>query len=136
MKDKSFDEYSARIEAKSSELLARNLEIKKPRNAPLTIELNGFVVDALEDFLRHESHAYRVAAGLAEERYQGEARNLVDIYGKNLATRLCLVVEDLAHESPLADAFADEKVARNEYMNSETYAEAVRDQVSRNDPKS
>ncbi|MEB8059312.1 hypothetical protein [Pseudomonas fulva] len=105
----------------------------KPRNAPLTVELDGYFVDALEEFLLQTAHSSRVAAGLANEDYPGQARAMVDIHGETLARRLAWKVRDLVPAGALANAIEVADAASAEYRNSEAYEAYKRAQELRND---
>ena len=113
-----------------------NDEMKKPRNAPLSVQLSGYEVDALEDYLHHKAYANRVAAGIAEELYRGEAQNLLTIYSQILADRLVFAVSDLVGEGSLADAIDAANAASAEYLSSYAFAACKRDQAFGNSQKS
>ncbi|MBH1967513.1 MAG: hypothetical protein I8H81_04935 [Pseudomonadales bacterium] len=104
-------------------------ELKKPRNTPISLGLSGYEVDALEDYLHYKAYANRVAAGVAEEGYRGEAQNLVTIYSRIFADRLVRAVTNLVGEGALADAIEAANAASAEYLNSYAVDACEREQA-------
>lgn len=105
-------------------------DFENPRNDSLTVVLDGYFVDALEEYLLKTAHCSRVTAGLADEEYFGQARTVMNTHGENLASRLASrlawMVRDLPQAGPLANAIEAADAASTEYRNSDRYVAFIR----------
>lgn len=65
-------------------------EHRKSRNAPETVTLDGYTVDAIENFWLAREHTYRVKLGVEAESYPGEAADLEESAAASVAMRMDL----------------------------------------------
>lgn len=130
MANEAVNERSTDVAANDPRLSSSGESVSRPSNVSLAVELNGCFMDALEAYIRHDAHSTLVAAGLAKEKYFGQARVTAEAHAYSLAIWLTAKVRALNPEGAIAEALAVLEAASAEFKRSEQCLALDRDPAS------